>query len=95
MYKQPITPFKAPNAQWRPGSPNIEKKSNGIKRRIPGRFYPPYIPVIKKPIQQNEFNDEKFSDIVEIDDKEFVKDLNCIKVRQSNFIECLYYVQKS
>ena len=27
--------------------------------------------------------------------KELVKDLNCIKVRQNNFIECLYYVQKS
>ena len=31
----------------------------------------------------------------EIKIKELVKDLNCIKVRQSNFIECLYYVQKS
>ena len=27
--------------------------------------------------------------------KELVKDLNCIKVKQNNFIECLYYVQKS
>ena len=31
----------------------------------------------------------------EIKIKELVKDLNCIKVRQNNFIECLYYVQKS
>ena len=45
--------------------------------------------------------DEVVSDVVyfgtnnETKIKEFVKDLNCIKVRQSNFIECLYYVQKS
>ena len=47
--------------------------------------------------------DEVVSDVVyfgtqsnnEIKIKELVKDLNCIKVRQSNFIECLYYVQKS
>ena len=44
--------------------------------------------------------DEVVSDVVyfgtnnETKIKEFVKDLNCIKVRQSNFIECLYYVQK-
>ena len=31
----------------------------------------------------------------EIKIKELVKDLNCIKVRQNNFIEFLYYVQKS
>ena len=31
----------------------------------------------------------------EIKIKELVKDLNCIKVRQNNFIECLYYIQKS
>ena len=47
--------------------------------------------------------DEVVSDVVyfgtqsnnEITIKELMKDLNCIKVRQSNFIECLYYVQKS
>ena len=47
--------------------------------------------------------DEVVSDVVyfgtqsnnEIKIKELVKDLNCIKVRQNNFIECLYYVQKS
>ena len=47
--------------------------------------------------------DEVVSDVVyfgtqsnnEIKIKELMKDLNCIKVRQSNFIECLYYVQKS
>ena len=45
--------------------------------------------------------DEVVSDVVyfgtnnETKIKEFVKDLNCIKVRQSNFIECLYYVPKS
>ena len=44
--------------------------------------------------------DEVVSDVVyfgtnnETKIKDFVKDLNCIKVRQSNFIECLYYVQK-
>ena len=31
----------------------------------------------------------------EIKIKELVKDLNCIKVKQNTFIECLYYVQKS
>ena len=47
--------------------------------------------------------DEVVSDVVyfgtqpnnEIKIKELVKDLNCIKVRQNNFIECLYYIQKS
>ena len=47
--------------------------------------------------------DEVVSDVVyfgtqsnnEIKIKELMKDLNCIKVRQSNFIECLYFVQKS
>ena len=31
----------------------------------------------------------------EIKIKELMKDLNCIKVKQNTFIECLYYVQKS
>ena len=31
----------------------------------------------------------------EIKIKELVKDLKCIKVKQNNFIECLYYIQKS
>ena len=47
--------------------------------------------------------DEVVSDVVyfgtqsnnEIKIKELVKDLNCIKVKQNSFIECLYYVQKS
>ena len=47
--------------------------------------------------------DEVVSDVVyfgtqsnnEIKIKELVKDLNCIKVKQNTFIECLYYVQKS
>ena len=47
--------------------------------------------------------DEVVSDVVyfgtqsnnKIKIKELMKDLNCIKVRQNNFIECLYYVQKS
>ena len=47
--------------------------------------------------------DEVVSDVVyfrtqsnnEIKIKELVKDLNCIKVKQNTFIECLYYVQES
>lgn len=70
-----ITPpnFNPKMAFNRPLRTGFNSRKN-FKRRIPGRFYPPYIPVIKKPVQQNQFNEENFSDIVEIEDKEFVKD---------------------
>jgi len=70
-----ITPpnFKPKMAFNGPQRPGFNTKKN-FKRRVPGRFYPPYIPVVKKQVHQSQFNDEDFSDIVEINDKEFVKD---------------------
>jgi len=70
-----ITPpnFNPKIAYKTPHRPAFIAKNN-FKRRAPGRFYTPYIPVVKKPVNQDTFDDGDFSDIVEISDKEFAND---------------------